>query len=175
MEDFMKFGLMITLLLVSQLSFGQTLNAKKVKNQMLERVDTLSSKITETTDALKTEDVGIACQKLNEIFNILPSHLNDIATKMNLFDGKVVRMVQETQMHLQYIEQQKEICKVGETGEFLELKELTKKLNSIKKALASQKKKIQKLDTNYSNIYHYNSPGEYKYHGEWSYSYEWSY
>ena len=151
----MKFGLILTFLLMSQLAFGQTLNAKKVKAQMLERVDTLSTKIDETTDALGNEDVVLACEKLNEIFKILPDHLVAIATKMNLFDGKVIRMEQETKMHLIYIHQQKNICNVGETGEFLELKELANKLKSIKKALVRQKKNIKKLDTDYSNAYHY--------------------
>lgn len=153
---FMKFGLLLTFLLMSQLAIGQTLNAKKVKAQMLDRIDTLSIKIDETTEALEIEDMVLVCERLNEIFKILPDHLIAIGTKLNIFNGKVIKMEQETKMNLIYIHQQRNICEVGETGEFLKIKDLNSKLKSIKKSFAKQKKTIKKLDTDYSNAYHYN-------------------
>lgn len=152
----MKLGLMLALLLMSQVALAETIKGKQIKAEMVTRVDTLITKITDSRDALDKEDVVTACAKINEIFKILPDHLVSIGTRMNLFDPKVIRMEQETKMFLIYIHQRSNICASGEnTGENLDLQETQKKLKSMSKMLVKQKKRIKKSSTEYNNTYNY--------------------
>lgn len=152
----MKTGLMLVLLLVSQLSFAQTLKEKKTREEMLSRVATLTLKIDEARFALDKEDVGEACTKINELFKLMPDHLVSIGTKMDLFDGTVIRMENESKMHLIYLHQQSNVCASGDViGENIDMGEVSRKLKSMKKALEKQKKKIRKADLDYNNTYNY--------------------
>jgi hypothetical protein len=151
----MKFGLMLTLLLASQITFAQTLKEKKVKEEMLLRADSLITKITEARVSLDKEEVVAACDKIDEIFKLLPDHLIGIGTHMNLFDPDVIKMENESKMHLIYIHQRHNICNNGQRGESLDMGETDKKLKSMKKAIEKQKKKIKKADTDYENTYNY--------------------
>lgn len=151
----MKTGLMFVLLLASQMTFAQSLKSKKIKEEMLTRVDTLVTKIDETRALLDKEEASQACDKIDEIFKILPDHLIGIGTRMNLFDPDVIHMENESKMHLIYIHQRHNICNNGERGENLDLNETSKKLKSMRKQLEKQKKKIKKSDTDYENTYNY--------------------
>lgn len=152
----MKLGLMLAFLIMSQVALAETIRGKQIKAEMVTRVDSLITKITDSRDALYREDVITACEKINEIFKILPDHLVSIGTRMNLFDPKVVRMEQETKMFLIYIHQRSNICASGEnTGENLDLNETEKKLKSMSKMLVKQKKRIKKSSTEYNNTYNY--------------------
>ncbi len=152
----MKLGLMLAFLLLSQVALAETIKGKQIKAEMMTRIDSLITKITDGRDALDREDVVTACAKINEIFEILPKHLVSIGTRMNLFDPKVIRMEQESKMFLIYIHQRSNICASGaSTGENLDLQETQKKLKSMSKMLVKQKKRIKKSSTEYNNTYNY--------------------
>lgn len=151
----MKSGLMIILLLVSQLSFAQSRKDIKTKEEILQRVDTLIKQLNEAEELLNRQDPEPACDSLESIFAILPEHLMAIGTKMSFFDGNVVRMEHETKMFLIYIHQQVNIANSGERGENINMSKVSKQLKAMRKALEKQKKKIKKLDTSYSNQYSY--------------------
>lgn len=151
----MKFGLMLMLLLASQLSFAQSIKSKKIKEEMLTRVDTLISKIDESRAHLAKEEVAQACDKIDEIFKILPDHLIGIGTKMNLFDPAVIRMENESKIFLIWIHQRHNICNNGIRGEELDMGETSKELKSMKKKFEKQKKRIKKSDTDFENTYNY--------------------
>ena len=151
----MKSTLVLLLLLVSQLSFAQTLKEKKVKQEMLDRADVLIAKVSEARLALDKEDVVTTCERINELFKLYPDHLVGIGTRMNIFDGSIVKIENEAKMSLIYFHQQSNVCARGETGEYLDIGETKKKLKSIRKELEKQKKKIKKSDTDYENTYNY--------------------
>lgn len=151
----MKRTLVLLLLLVSNLTFAQTLKEKKVKQEMLDRADILIAKVEEAKVALEKEDVVTTCAKINELFKLYPDHLVGIGTRMNIFDGSIVKMENAAKMSLIYFHQQSNVCARGETGEYLEIKETKKRLKEIKKELEKQKKKIKKSDTDYENTYNY--------------------
>lgn len=151
----MKSGLILVLLLVSQLSFAQTLKEKKIKEEMLKRTDTLISLTQEGREALKVEDVVNACKKINELFRLLPVHLVSIGTRMNLFDPKVIQMENETKMFLIDMHKRSNICATGETGENLDIGKTDKQFKNMIKAFEKQKKRIKKSDTDYDNTYNY--------------------
>ncbi len=151
----MKRTLMLMLLLVSQLSFAETLKERKVKQEMLDRADVLIAKVSEAKLALDKEDVVLTCSKINEIFRLYPDHLIGIGTRMNIFDGTVIKMENATKMSLIYFHKQSNICARGETGEHLDIGETKKRLKAIGKELEKQKKKIKKSDTDYENTYNY--------------------
>jgi hypothetical protein len=152
---FMPIRLIILMLFMSQLAFGQSLKEKRIKEEMLTRVDHLIEKVQQTRSYLKNEEVALSCKTINDIFKILPEHLMSIGTRMNLFDPQVINMEQETKMLLIYIHQRSNICNVGETGENLDIDETDKKMKSAKKMLDKQKKEIKKSDTNFENLYNY--------------------
>ncbi len=151
----MKSTLVLVMLLVSQLSLAQTLKEKKVKLEMLERTDALITKVKEAKIFLGNEDVAGTCEVINVIFKLYPDHLIAIGTKMNIFDGSIVRMENETKMSLIYFHQQSNVCSRGTGGEYLDIGATKKKLKSIGKQLDKQRKKIKKSDTNYENTYNY--------------------
>ena len=151
----MKFGLMLILVLASQVTFAQSIKEKKTKEEMLKRVDTLVLKIDETRGLLEKEEVAGACDRIDEIFALLPKHIMGVGTNMNLFDPKVIDMTQESKLHLIWIHQRHNICNNGVRGEDLDLSDTSKKLKSMKKQLEKQRKKISKSDTDYNNTYDY--------------------
>jgi hypothetical protein len=152
---YMQLRLIILMLFLSPFAFGQSLKDKRIKEEMLNRVDTLTEKVQITRDYLKQEDVVLACKTINEIFKILPDHLVSIGTRMNLFDPQVINMEHETKLFLIYVHQRSNICAQGETGENLDISEVDKKFKSTKKIFEKQKKKIKKSDTTYENLYNY--------------------
>lgn len=151
----MKTTLFMALLLVSQIGFAQTLKEKRIKSEMLDRVDSLIAKTVDARAALKKEDVVLACDKIDEMFKLLPDHLMAVGTNMDLFDAKIVKMENESKMFLIDIHMRSNTCAQGERGENLDIKETDKKLKKMKSALEKQKKKIKKEDTNYNNSYSY--------------------
>lgn len=152
----MKFGLMLVLLLVSQLSMADTIRGRQLKDEMVTRLDSLITKISDGRDALEQEDVAKTCEIINEVFKLLPDHLVSIGTRMNLLNSKVIRMEQETKMFLIYIHQRSNICaSSNEPGINLDLKETKKKLKNMSKMLVKQKKLIKKSSTEYNNTYNY--------------------
>lgn len=152
----MKPVFMLFLILVSQITFAQTLKEKKTKAEMLKRVDTLIEKTEAGSKALKTEDVSNACEIINDMFKILPDHLVSIGTRMNLFDSKIIKMENETKMFLIEMHRRSNICASGdETGENLDIGETDKQFKKMNKSFKKQKKTITKGETNYNNIYNY--------------------
>lgn len=151
----MKSGLVLLLLLVSQLSVAQSLKDKRTKEQILDRVDELILNLNEGQDFLKREEVDRACDSIDRIFALMPEHLMSIGTKMNILSGKVVKMEQETKLYLIYVHRQSNLCSFGERGENIDITRVGKQLKVIAKVLEKQKKTIKKLDTSYSNRYSY--------------------
>lgn len=151
----MKFTILAFTLLLSNLSFAETMKDRRIKDEMLERVDSLIQKSQEGRDALDKEDVVLACQKFGEIFEILPKHLMSIGTKMNYFDKKVVSMEKETRAFLIDVHMTDGLCKSGPNAENLDIKAADKKFKAMKKAFKKQKKRIKKGSTDFDNEYHY--------------------
>lgn len=151
----MKAAIIMALVLMTQVASAQTLKEKKIKIEMLDRVDGLISRVVDARAALKKEDVALACDKIDEMFKILPDHLMAVGTNMDLFDPKIIKIENESKMFLIDIHMRSNICSRGERGENLDIKETDKKLKKMKSALEKQKKRITKEDTNFSNNYSY--------------------
>lgn len=153
--DAMNFKLIAFIFLFSQFALGQTLKDKRIKEEMLQRVDLLIEKIQETRSHLSRDESSLACMNIKEMFKILPEHLMSIGTRMNLFDAQIIAMEHETKLFLIYIHQRSNICASGNNGENLDIIETDKRLKSMKKIFDKQKKKIKKSDTSYENLYNY--------------------
>jgi hypothetical protein len=147
--------LIVFTLLMSQFSFAETMKERRIKEEMLTRVDTLVIKVDEGREALAKEDVISACQKVEDLFGLLPKHLVSIGTKMNLFDKNVIKMERETKVFLIDMHMTSNICKSGKDAENLDMEKTDTKFKNMRKAFVKQKKRIQKSDTNYENVYNY--------------------
>lgn len=148
---FMKF--VIIVLMLTQFAFGETIREKEIKDEMLSRVNTLILKAEEGKTAVKTGNVEPICKVINEFFKILPDHLLAIGTRMNLLNGKVMKMENETKTLLIYTHQKHNIC--DNDPKQLDLEELDKKFSKMGKMFKDQRRRIEKSDTNYNNIYNY--------------------
>lgn len=151
----MKFGLMLALLLVGQIALAESIHDKKVKQEMLSRTDLLLTKVQDTRNALKVDDVVTACARIEDLFAIYPEHLKSIGTHMNLFNSKTIKAKNDSLAQLIYIHQQSLICKQGSECEHLDIDSVDKKMKEFKKSLAKQRKTIQKGDTDFDNSFYY--------------------
>ena len=64
----MKFSLMLATLLMSQVTFAQTVRETKIKKEMLDRTNILIEKVEGAREDLDQEDVINACKKIKELF-----------------------------------------------------------------------------------------------------------
>lgn len=151
----MKLGLFLSLLLVGQLAFAETIRAKKNKEEMLKRVDEMITKVQDARKALKVEDVITACDKIDELFIIYPEHLKAVGGHMDLFNKKTIKAKNESLSQLIYVHKLKNICQSGERGENLDPKQTDKQMKVMEKSLEKQRKIIKKADTSFENTFYY--------------------
>lgn len=151
----MKTTLILVTLLMTQMVFAETLRDRKIKEEMLTRVDSLIQKVEAGQTSLKTEDMARTCDTIEELFKALPDHLVAIGTKMDLLKGKIIKMENETKLLLIDMHMRSNICNVGERGENLDIKETEKQFKKMLKGLKKQKKIISKSETNFENSYQY--------------------
>ena len=91
----MKFTLILAALLISQLSFAQSVREKRIKQEMLDRTDLLIEKVEGARDDLDHEDVNNACKKIKEVFALYPDHLKGIGSHLDLDRSKTIKAKDE--------------------------------------------------------------------------------
>lgn len=156
MEVFMKMLFTFILLVSTQLVLADSISSRKIKEEMLTRVDMLIEKSAKGREAVKKENMEEACKLIKEIFAILPDHLIAIGTRMDLFDQKVIEMENQSKMFLIDMHKRSNICNSSENaGDNLDIDETDKQFKTMKKAFEKQRKKIKKSDTDYENSYNY--------------------
>ena len=159
----MKQGLIILTLLLSQLASAQTLRDTRIKQEMLNRADLIITKVETIRDHLKAKknqmpsegNVELACETIEELFKIFPAHLKSIGVHMDLFSKKTVWMKNAALDQLIYINKQALICREGDKHEYVNPSEVRSEFGNILESLENQKKRIQKSDTDFDNIFHY--------------------
>jgi hypothetical protein len=151
----MKFALVLTSLLLSQIAFSQSAKEKKNKQAMLERVELLIEKVEGTREDLKTEDVVKACEKIKEMFLIYPDHLKDIGSHLDLYRGRTVRAKDQALDQLIFMHRQSLICSKGKNSEYVNPEKLSKELKGIESSLKKQRKVILKSDADNENFFSY--------------------
>ncbi len=150
----MKLALTFLMLCLTQLALAKSLSERRLKEEMLARVETLIEKSKEGRELLKKKDAPGACRVIGEIFRLLPEHLVAVGSRMDLLDAKVIRMEQETKMMLIYVHQRVNIC-AQDNGDHLDLEETAGKLRSMRRAFQKQKRRINRADLGFQNDYKY--------------------
>ncbi len=150
----MKLTLSLVLLCMTQIALAKSLSDRRVKEEMLARVDTLIEKSDAARDLVKAEDPAGACKIIGDLFRIIPEHLVAVGTRMDMTERRVIRMEQETRMILVYVHQQVNTC-AQDNGDHLDLVESSKKLRSMRRAFSKQKRKIRRSDVDFQNTYNY--------------------
>jgi len=159
----MKAALFFLILLMSQLAMSQTMKEKRVKQEMLERVDLLIEKAESVKDLLEVnrketpsdENVGAACRILKDLFEIYPEHVKAIGGHLDLFAARTVWLKNEALAQLITIHRQTLVCKQGKNQEYVDPSALHKEFENIVKSLEKQKKRISKSDASYENSFYY--------------------
>ncbi len=159
----MKSVLTVLLLLLSQTGLTQTLREKRIKQEMLDRVDILIAKSEEIRENLKAkkkeipsvQKVAQACFRIKELYEIYPEHVKAIGGHLDLFANKTVWMKNEALNQLIFVHKQSLVCKQGRDYEYVDTSALRKEFEDIVESLEKQKKRIEKADTSYENSFYY--------------------
>lgn len=151
----MKWCLILTSLLMCQLSLAQTMREKELKREMLERVELLIEKVEATREDLRHEDVISACVKIKEMFAIYPKHVDALGKHLDIERGRSVRATNEALRQLIFMHRTSLTCEQGQNAEYLDIKVTAKKLKEIESSLKKQRKAIRKSDTDNENRFNY--------------------
>lgn len=151
----MKNLILITALLFSVAAMAQTKKEKQIKENMLSRLDKITSSLELAKDSFSDEITDKGCAELKKAFALMPDHLKDIGTHMDLFQSKTIRSKNEALNQLIYLHRQTVVCDQGKDQENIDSGEVRKELKKILKSLKKQRKAIKKSDTNYENSFYY--------------------
>ena len=151
----MKITVFLITLLSLQIASAQTLREKRIKKEMLERVDLLIEKVEESRQDLEQEDVVGACDKIHQIKDLYPDHLLTSAKRLDADRRRTSKVATKALEELSFIHQKSEECKKGRASEFVDIGVLSKELKKISKSLKKQRKIIEKKDTNHNNSVKY--------------------
>jgi hypothetical protein len=151
----MKNLILFAVLLFSVSAFAQTKKEKKIKDNMLTRLDKITSHLEVAKDSFSKEVTDKGCSELKKAFALMPDHLKDIGTHMDLFQSKTIKSKNEALNQLIYLHRQTNVCDQGVEQENIDSKVVKKELKKILKSLKKQRKAIKKGDTGYENSFYY--------------------
>lgn len=155
LEVFMKLIAVIMMAVFVNGAFAESAFEKKKKLEMSKRTDMLISKIDIAREHLKKEEVKEACAEIQGMLKIYPEHLKSIGTNMDNYKTKVLIARDEVLQQLVFVHRQTVVCGQGDDGEYVDPKDLSKKLKKISKSLKKQKMLIEKEKTNHENEFYY--------------------
>jgi predicted nuclease with TOPRIM domain len=155
MGVFMKFTVLMTFMLVSQISLAQSLREKRIKQEMLDRSEELIEKIESARNDLENEDVVSACKTIRELFEKYPKHLVGIGTHLDLERPRTIKSKDRALEELIYFHQKTLICNQGKDSEYVDPEQMRKELKKIKRSLKKQKRVIKRSDTDNENSFYY--------------------
>jgi len=151
----MKITIFLITMLSLQIASAQSPREKRIKEEMLERVDLIIEKVEESRLDLDQEDVVAACDKIHQIKELYPKHILTSGKRLDANRRRTTKMVTKAVGELSFIHQQSEECKKGRASEFVDPTILNKELKKISKSLRKQRKTIEKKDTNHNNSVKY--------------------
>ncbi len=155
LEVFMKLITAMVMVILANSAFAISAFEKKNKEEMLERTESIISKVDNAREFLKNEETVKACDEMRELLKIYPEHLKSIGMHMNNYKTRVVIVRDEVLQQLIFVHRQSVVCGQGDNAEYVDPKDLGKKLKRISKSLKKQKKLIKKEKTNQANEFHY--------------------
>ena len=151
----MKFSFMLAMLLMSQVTFAQTVRETKIKKEMLDRANILIEKVEGAREDLDQEDVVNACKKIKELFVLYPDHLKAIGSHLDIDRIRTIRAKDQALNQLIFVHRQSLICDQGKDSEYVDPKKLRKELKEVENSLKKQRKTIKKSDTDNENRFDY--------------------
>lgn len=151
----MKFTLFLTLLLSAQVALADSAREKRIKKQMLDRVELLIEKTEALREDLEKEDVVAACLKVKEMFLIYPDHLKSLGSHLDIYRGRTVRAKNSALDELIFLHKQTQYCDQGKDAEYVDPKKLDKEMKRIERSLKKQRKIIKRADTGHENSFYY--------------------
>ncbi len=144
-----------TLLFAAMSANAETLHDKNNKEIMLKRLDEISLGVSGIREDLKAEKIVEACAKIKKVFELYPDHVTDIGVHLDPYHNKDAEIRNDSLNELISLHQEKQNCDQGNGSEFVDLKDLSKKMKRLDKSLKHQKKIIQKGNTSFENEFHY--------------------
>jgi hypothetical protein len=151
----MKFFLFIAIFTTSLPLFGQTMEARLVKEQMLQRATRLERAAQIGEQHFKDNELNDGCLKVEEIFREMPDHLTSIMYRMNMFETQVQKIRDESLDLLREMHMFDNRCKNGADYQFIDPVRSRKRMREVRKTLKNHAKQIKRRETDYQNSYYY--------------------
>lgn len=151
----MKLIIALSLVLASQVSVADTLREKRIKKEMVDRVERLILTTREIRASLKTENVVDACAKVKVMFELYPEHMEAMASHMDLDKKKNTQAIREAVVYQMALHRQSNLCDKGEGSEYVDMELLESEIRVIGKTLEKHRKLIKKGDTDRDNNFSY--------------------
>ena len=146
---------LLTLLLLSFGAQAQSIDAGRIKKEILKRASELRAACDEGIEFFKNRQVQEGCEKVSFIFQEMPNHLSSVMSRMNIFDRKIEKIKTESLEMLKESHRLEMICKQDEAGVNLDSEKARKFLRSFSKAMKRHEKVILKSSTDFNNTYYY--------------------
>jgi hypothetical protein len=156
LEIFMKLIAGLALALSVNGAFAITAHEKQIKEEMETRLELITQKVSSAEEHAKKEEAKEACDDIRELLKLYPDHLKAIGVHLNSYRTKVIVARDEVLQQLVFVHRQSVVCDQGENGEYVDAKDLGKKLGKISKSLKKQKKLIEKEKADSENDFYYN-------------------
>lgn len=155
MKGFLSTVFLSVALFASLPSEAQTLREKRIKEEMLTRVDALTVKLNLVRKDLASESVADACTKLKEVFDLYPDHVKDVGVRLDAFDNKCAEIRNDALTELITLHREVVTCGRGRGNEYVDPDRLSDTLKDIVKSLKNQRKIIAKKSVEFQNNFHY--------------------
>jgi hypothetical protein len=151
----MKLSLILLTLTFAQLASADSIREKRIRQEMLDRVEQILQQSEASREDLEKEDAVAACEKIANLFSIYPDHLKAIGRHMEYYRIKTRKATNQSLNHLIFLHKQTEVCKQGKDSEYLDLKLVNKELKDMEKDLKRQRRLIKRRDTSQDNSFSY--------------------
>ena len=152
----MKTFILLSLALsFSSLAFGQSMEVRRAKADMIKRADDLKVAAEQGRLFFKQEKLKEGCDKVTFIFTNSPQHLTGIMNRMDMSKKKIRRIQNQALEMLRLAHAMDYTCKDGENFEKVDPDLFQKRLKNYAKMVKKQRNIIEDQDTDFDNEYHY--------------------
>jgi hypothetical protein len=152
-------GLLLSSLAFSQVDAEDLAREKRIKKEMVERVEALIQKasIVEMSmkkykkDEVTKTDYKKACDTVKEIFEMYREHMNAIGGNLDLFNRNTTELKQTAKNELIVIHQMYSICGEGKSYQYVDARNMAGAFKGIGLSLKHQKNQISNADMSFEN------------------------
>lgn len=147
--------LILLSLLFSLGAQAQTMDARRAKEEMLQRTHAMRVASDEGQELFRNIQLEEACKQVDIIFRVMPNHLSSIMSRMNIFDRKIQKLKAESLELLKEVHRLSNKCEMGEIEVSIDPDKARKFLKDFSKKIKKHEREIKRSSTDFNNTYYY--------------------